>query len=159
MANIEITGAPTKHTVGNIGDICTDTSTGTKYECTNIYKFRSYEGIKTEYEWKNVKTENEQQSAVSPVIDISEIDGGHRVSITDVNGEKSFDIMDGAKGDKGDTGATGPQGDKGDTGATGPQGDKGDNGYTPVKGTDYFTEEDKAEIVQAVVDEMTTTGE
>ena len=26
------------------------------------------------------------------------------------------------------------------------KGDKGDNGYTPVKGTDYWTEADKAEI-------------
>lgn len=39
-------------------------------------------------------------------------------------------------------GATGPQGDKGE---------KGEPGYTPVKGTDYFTEEDKKEIVEAVL--------
>ena len=37
-------------------------------------------------------------------------------------------VSHGAKGDKGDTGATGPQGPKGDTGATGPQGPKGDTG-------------------------------
>ena len=36
---------------------------------------------------------------------------------------------------------------KGDTGATGPQGEPGANGYTPVKGTDYWTAADKAEIV------------
>lgn len=36
--------------------------------------------------------------------------------------------FDGAKGDKGD------------------KGDKGESGYTPVKGTDYWTETDKAEI-------------
>lgn len=72
----------------------------------------------------------------------------------------------GPQGDKGETGATGPQGDKGekgDTGATGPQGpagadgakgdkgDKGDTGaagYTPVKGTDYWTAADKAEIIE-----------
>ena len=77
--------------------------------------------------------------------------------------------MQGPQGPKGDTGATGPQGPKGDTGATGPQGPKGDTGpagpkgdtgdvgpagpagYTPVKGTDYFTEEDKTEMVNAVL--------
>lgn len=53
-----------------------------------------------------------------------------------------------AQGDKGD------KGDKGDTGAQGPAGEKGDTGiagYTPVKGTDYFTDADKKEIVDAVV--------
>ena len=38
----------------------------------------------------------------------------------------SMTIPQGAKGDKGDTGATGAKGDKGDTGATGAKGDKGD---------------------------------
>ncbi len=45
-------------------------------------------------------------------------------------------------GEKGDTGAQGPQGGKGD------QGTPGKDGYTPVKGTDYFTEEEKAEFVK-----------
>ena len=40
------------------------------------------------------------------------------------------------KGDKGDTGATGAKGDKGD------KGDTGAAGYTPVKGVDYFTQQD-----------------
>ena len=44
-----------------------------------------------------------------------------------------------AKGVKGD------KGDKGDTGA------KGADGKTPVKGTDYFTEADKQELVNAVI--------
>ena len=38
-------------------------------------------------------------SGVSPTVEITEIDGGHRVTITDVNGSKSFDVMDGEKGD------------------------------------------------------------
>ena len=82
-------------------------------------------------------------------------------------------LLKGEKGDKGDTGAKGEQGekgaafvysdftaeqlallkgekgDKGDTGAKGEQGIqgvKGDSGYTPVRGTDYWTEEDKSEV-------------
>lgn len=69
----------------------------------------------------------------------------------------------GAKGEKGDTGPQGIQGpqgipgeqgpqgepgEKGDTGEQGPQGPAGADGYTPIKGTDYWTESDKAEIVQ-----------
>lgn len=36
-------------------------------------------------------------------------------------------------------------------GPTGPQGPKGDTGPTPVKGTDYWTAADKAEIVADVI--------
>ena len=42
----------------------------------------------------------------------------------------------------------GTQGAKGDTGA---DGKNGADGYTPVKGKDYYTESDKAEMVQAVL--------
>lgn len=55
---------------------------------------------------------------------------------------ESIDIPAGAKGDKGDPGA---KGDKGDPGPQGPA------GKTPVKGTDYYTEGDKQEIVDAVL--------
>lgn len=59
----------------------------------------------------------------------------------------------GEKGDPGANGAQGPQGIQGEVGPQGPKGDKGDKGdpgeagHTPIKGTDYWTEEDKAEIV------------
>lgn len=56
----------------------------------------------------------------------------------------------GERGEKGETGATGPKGEKGDQGETGPQGPEGPAGYTPVKGTDYFTEADKTELVADV---------
>ena len=52
------------------------------------------------------------------------------------------------QGEKGDTG---PQGEKGDTGPQGEKGDTGADGYTPVKGVDYFTADDKNELVQAVL--------
>ena len=60
------------------------------------------------------------------------------------------------KGDKGDPGITPHIGENGnwylgdtDTGkpSRGEKGLKGDKGDTPVKGTDYWTESDKAEIV------------
>ena len=46
-------------------------------------------------------------------------------------------LLGNVKGPKGDTGPAGS------TGATGPQGAAG---YTPVKGVDYFTEEDKKSL-------------
>ena len=50
------------------------------------------------------------------------------------NAPKPINGTDGAKGDKGDTGATGAKGEKGDTGATGMKGDKGDTGAQGIAG-------------------------
>ena len=66
----------------------------------------------------------------------------------------------GPQGPQGPTGATGSQGPKGDPGATGPQGPQGadgDDGYTPVRGTDYWTAADIAEI-KSYVDEAVLGG-
>ena len=40
----------------------------------------------------------------------------------------------------------GPKGDTGPAGPAGPAGTQGPAGYTPVKGKDYFTEEDKKSL-------------
>ena len=60
--------------------------------------------------------------------------------ITDLSGAQ------GMRGEKGEQGQQGIQGDKGD------KGDTGLAGYTPVKGTDYWTDTDKQEIVQQTKD-------
>ena len=96
-------------------------------------------------------------------------DEGIRLDFTIPRGEQ------GAKGDTGETGATGPQGEqgiqgkqgekgeqgiRGEKGEQGLQGEKGadgkdgKDGYTPIKGTDYFTPDDKAEIVQDVLNAL-----
>lgn len=71
-------------------------------------------------------------------------------------GEKGADGITPSIGDNGnwylgdtDTGkpSRGAKGDKGDTGAA---------GYTPVRGTDYWTAEDKAEIVSATLAALPT---
>lgn len=46
------------------------------------------------------------QDGISPTISAEDIDGGHRVTITDKNGQSSFDVMDGKDGEGG-TGGTG----------------------------------------------------
>ena len=76
-------------------------------------------------------------------------------------GDKGDKGDTGEAGPKGDTGEMGPQGPKGDAGETGPQGPKGDSGKdgkTPVKGTDYFTAADKAEMVAAVIAALPVYG-
>ena len=46
------------------------------------------------------------------------------------------------------------QGIKGEKGNPGKKGDPGNPGYTPVKGTDYWTSDDKAEIVNDVLESL-----
>ena len=76
------------------------------------------------------------KDGVSPTVSITDIDGGHKVTITDAEGVKDFDVMDGQDGQNGQNGKDGA------------------DGYTPVKGTDYFTETDKAEMIEQVMSEI-----
>lgn len=60
----------------------------------------------------------------------------------------------GAPGEPGKDGADGKDGvdgQDGQPGEPGKDGEKGDPGYTPVKGTDYFTQDDINEIVNSVL--------
>lgn len=68
------------------------------------------------------RAEAARNDAISsaPTIVIEDITGGHRVSVTDVNGTNSFDVMNG------NDGAQGSQGPKGDTG------EDGNDGYSPT---------------------------
>lgn len=59
----------------------------------------------------------------------------------------------GDTGEKGDTGAQGPQGEQGIQGIQGEKGEKGDKGDKPIAGVDYFTEEEKTEFKNEVVED------
>lgn len=72
---------------------------------------------------------------------------GTVLTITSASGTSSANL----KGDKGDTGERGVQGIRGE------KGDKGDKGDTPVRGIDYWTSADKAEI-KSYVDEAILGG-
>lgn len=61
----------------------------------------------------------------------------------------------GIPGEKGEQGIQGIQGPKGDPGANGADGKDGQNGTTPVKGVDYWTDDDKKEITDFVDDSKT----
>ena len=72
-------------------------------------------------------------------------------------GEQGLQGIQGLQGVQGEQGIQGEQGPKGDTGAPGADGQDGADGYTPVRGKDYWTEEDKAEI-KTYVDEAILGG-
>lgn len=66
--------------------------------------------------------------AVSPTVDVTAITGGHRMTVHDINGEHSFDVMDG------EDGATGPAGPGVPTGGSAGQ------VLRKASATDYDTE-------------------
>lgn len=70
-----------------------------------------------------------------------------KASIEDMTNyiEENKEDLKGDKGDKGDTG------EKGQDGKNGANGTNGVDGKTPVKGTDYYTEADKQEMVSLVL--------
>lgn len=103
------------------------------------------------------------ESLISPTVTISTIDGGHRITVRDVNGERRFDIMDGEPGYTpqkgvdyfdGKTPVKGVDYFDGEPGYTPQKGVDYFDGKTPVKGEDYYTDTDKAEMVQAVLDAL-----
>lgn len=69
-----------------------------------------------------------------------------------VGAQTHNNFLKGDKGDKGDTGAQGIQG------IQGVQGEPGVDGYTPVKGVDYFTEEDIAEVRAGMQEAITSSN-
>lgn len=58
----------------------------------------------------------------SPEVVINEVEGGHKLTIIEADGEQEFYVMDGAPGERGENGEQGPEGPKGDTGERGPAG-------------------------------------
>lgn len=87
---------------------------------------------------------------------------GTILTITSASGTSSADLK-GSKGDKGDPGEKGDpgtpgkdgvDGQPGKDGSPGANGKDGADGYTPVRGEDYWTDADKQEIVNDVLEQV-----
>lgn len=85
----------------------------------------------------------EDAVALVPSVRVETTESGVRVIAKDSTGETVAEVLNGVDGE------TGPQGE------AGAQGAPGKDGYTPERGKDYFTEEDIAAMVDAVVDRFT----
>lgn len=55
----------------------------------------------TESEYVTTGVKSTGEDGVSPVVNVESITGGHRVTITDANGDHVFDVLDGVNGDPG----------------------------------------------------------
>lgn len=96
MAEIELHGAPDKNTPGSIGDICTDLTTGKRYECTSVYTFTSYAGAQTTYQWEPINN-NTPGSGATPE-QIAQIEK-NKNDITNLYKSKANVIIDTASGE------------------------------------------------------------
>lgn len=114
------------------------------------------------------------QDGFSPTIEVETITGGHRITVTDANGDQVFDVTDGSKGDTGDTGngiasaelnedytltLTFDNGDavttgsiRGATGAQGETGETGPIGATPDISIGTVTTLDAGEDATVTID-------
>lgn len=115
---------------------------------------------------------------ISPTVEVTPITDGHRVTITDAYGSKSFDVMNGEDGElTGDIPAGADGGyytpavssagllswtpSKSDMPAVPSadiKGPKGDAGYTPVKGKDYFDGENGTSVTVKSVNTSSADG-
>lgn len=104
----------------------------------------------------------------SPSAAVEQTDTGAIITVTDKSGSTTATLRhgrDGAQGERGPAGPqgeagpagpAGPRGEAGPAGPAGPQGEAGPAGTTPVKGLDYFTGNDKTEMVYAVKASLST---
>lgn len=69
------------------------------------------------------------KDGVSPMISVKNVEGGHIVTITDISGEHSFNVMNGKDGERGQRGEPGQEGPKG---ADGLNGLNGTDGFSPT---------------------------
>lgn len=81
------------------------------------------------------------EDGFSPIVVITKSSGVTTISITDKQGEHVGKVYDGSNGTNGTNGKDGKD---------------GADGKTPVKGTDYFTAADKAELVNDVIAALPT---
>ncbi len=116
----------------------------------------------------NAEHLNHMEEGIGSCVQAVELEEAVQSALTQAKESGEFDGADGQKGADGKNGADGVSVThswngttltvtsasgtssanlKGDAGAAGKD---GSNGKTPVKGTDYYTESDKAEIVMAV---------
>lgn len=76
------------------------------------------------------------QDGFSPTVEVTDTETGVLLTITDIEGTKTATVNDGVAG---------PQGPAGKDGVN------GQDGHTPIRGTDYWTADDKTEIVNSVL--------
>lgn len=158
MADKSINQLPVSDGLTDDGLLVVYQNSETKSIRGNLIKQFAQQGIEAamaaakengEFDGKDGVDGKDGEDAVSPTVAVSNITGGHRITITDKNGTKTVDVMDGSDGQDGYTPVKGK--DYND-------GADGKDGYTPQKNVDYFDGEDGADGVSPTIAVTNITG-
>lgn len=77
MSNRSGKGIPTRKTVGALGDIYTDTTTGKQYKC--IFAYRSDNDEEFDCQWKELSSGDTKKSEVEKVEEVEEVEKVEKV--------------------------------------------------------------------------------
>lgn len=77
MSNRSGKGIPTRKTVGALGDIYTDTTTGKQYKC--IFAYRSDDDEEFDCQWKELSSGDAKKSEVEKVEKVEEVEKVEKV--------------------------------------------------------------------------------
>lgn len=98
------------------------------------------------------------KDGISPTISVKDISGGYTLSINDITGTKTINVMNGKEGPQGIQGVQGEKGLTGETGAQGPKGDRGDTGPQGAQGEQGLQGERGLQGIQGEKGETGATG-
>lgn len=169
MANITGIGAPTKSTVGEVGDIYVNSNNGKSYKLIYINTVHSYEGVFFHYNWSEIITDSDPSGGImaetdptvpswakqpeKPAYTAEEVGAVSKEGLHNNINELLTEAKESGSFD-GTTPHIGANGNwfigNEDTGNP----SRGENGKTPEKGVDYFTEADKNEITEQVAESV-----
>lgn len=82
----------------NVGDLILVFAAGETYTITVQTLIAAIEAAAAEIARKEAQGVNKGDPGFSPIIEISAIDGGTRVTVTDAEGEEFFDVLNGGAG-------------------------------------------------------------
>lgn len=125
----------------------------------DIYIYSKTSGWKNHGPIQGAKGDTGEQGPAGPAGPQGETGPGGPQGPEGPQGETGAQGEAGPQGEQGPQGIQGPAGETGATGPEGPQGPQGETGpagYTPVRGTDYWTADDKAQMVSDVLAALPT---
>lgn len=102
----------------------------------------------------NYYTKEETNNLLDNKLDILELNNSINKALKEAKDSGQFDGKDGLPGPQG---PVGPQGMQGEQGIPGMDGKDGKDGEKPIKGEDYFTEQEKQDFIDDITEEITPT--
>lgn len=86
-------GAPTKNTVGNIGDTYTDLNTGIEYACVTICSYTGHKSFTIEYVWKKEFNISSGEPTEGGITDYSKLSNLPKINGVTVKGNLTLDNL------------------------------------------------------------------